>query len=99
MTDRFVNREPAVRGIEHQIVPPDLHRLRREFLRGFLGPLAGVAGYVALEDIFPAASHRRGLDALPGLEVAEVVRAARRGEEGPAGDQRLRDDGPIGVRL
>src|SRR4029079_11395085 len=96
VADGFVNRQPQVRRMKHEIVPPDVHRLRLELLGGFLAPLPGVADKIGREDELPAAPGRLYRVAAR-LEIAEVGRDRGGRDRHPAADDRLRDDGTVRV--
>ena len=44
MPDRLVNREPEMRRMQHEIVAPDIDRLRRELLHRFCAHSAALPG-------------------------------------------------------
>jgi len=94
MSDRLVDGEPQVIGMEHKIVAAHFNGFRAELLRGFLSPLARISDEILIEDVFPSPACRLD-DAAARLEVGVVGRdrgdVERNGETTvPSVDAKLR---------
>ena len=74
MRDRFVDREPEVRRMQHEIVAPDVDRLRGELLHRFVGPLRRVLDELRVAHMLVAEAARRDVDRLARGEVAVADR-------------------------
>ncbi len=111
MTNRYVNREPGVRGVEHQIVFARFDRRRFQFCQRLFGGLRGVFGHVVgivIADqtvwqdqfavafkIFVAHAHRCG-QTVAAAEFAGRLVDRRHGEGRPDAVYVLVDVGTVG---
>ena len=77
MRDRFVNREPEVRRVQHEVVASDVDRLGRQLLHRLARPFRRVLDELRVAHVLVAEAARRDLVRLARGEITVAYRRDR----------------------